>query len=412
MTKNILIILILFLNVHFASGGSVYSRFGLGDMKLSHNGRGFAMGESGIALAEREYIGAFNPAGWNNIQLVIFETGLTFSGYDISSSDNSNFYSETDFSGFTIAFPVSASNGISLVAGLLPYSNVQFEIIDEVSSDVTGNYTVDYSGTGGLSKAFMGLSYTLPFDLSLGASFEYLTGIVNNDYELEFSTDSDFNNSSYELDMKNHGVGFTLGLISPDILPLIGADNLGAFRIGLTYHNVPNLKSDSVLISNTQAGETELKNTSFDTKIPARYGAGMSFMWNENYTVVLDYLYQPFSKYEQKGLKNENLRDLQRISAGFEFRHETSRFSSAWEQMRWRAGISYEQTQYLINGKGIDEFAIYAGFSFPLAYENSVDIGFKYGIRGTADNNLLKETLFESYISISLGDIWFMRPER
>ncbi len=128
--------------------------------------------------------------------------------------------------------------------------------------------------------------------------------------------------------------------------------------------------------------------------------------------MLFDFVNQNFSEYTVGGVKSAYLRDLRRYSLGFEYRHNSGRFGSTWEQIIWRAGLSYQESQYKVNGKGIDELAAYAGFSFPMGVDNSIDFGFKYGIRGTTDNNLVKENIFSAIITINFGDLWFIRPER
>jgi hypothetical protein len=82
---------------------------------------------------------------------------------------------------------------------------------------------------------------------------------------------------------------------------------------------------------------------------------------------------------------------MHKISTGFEYKPGQIIGASVWEQIIWRAGLSYEKTQYLINNQGIDQYSVFGGFSFPLGIENSIDIAVQYSMRGTTDSGLLKE---------------------
>ena len=76
-----------------------------------------------------------------------------------------------------------------------------------------------------------------------------------------------------------------------------------------------------------------------------------------------------------------------------------------------RLGLTYEQTQYNINGQGINEYSVMGGFSIPLSYENTLDVGLEYTIRGTKDFNLFQEKIIKLTAGISLGELWFIRSD-
>lgn len=412
MKNKIIISLLLLSSLVLASGGSIYTRFGIGDILLYNSAREMGLGGTGIAHGKHDYIGTLNPAAWSKIELTRLSAGVNFKGYDLSDNSQSAFYTETDFSGMMVAIPISNDYGITLVGGLLPYSNINYNVAYEQSSTDLGNYKTDYTGSGGLSKAFVGLSYTLPFDLSIGTTLEYFSGKTDYLSRLEFEDQINFTNSEYSLSLKNHGIGFTFGILSPDFSKYIDLESLSEIRIGATYHITNKIKSDSIAAFRNSRGFEEYSNSAFNREIPSRLGVGLSLQWKEKYTFMFDFVNQNFSEFTEDGNLSPFLRDLQRYSLGFEFRHGSGRFSSTWEQMIWRAGLSYEQSQYIVNGKGIDEVAAYAGFSYPIGFDNSIDFGFKYGIRGTTENNLIKENIFAAFITINFGDLWFIRPER
>jgi len=408
-----LTILFLFLSTGvFASGGSLYTRYGIGDLIYSQSAREFGMANTGIAFSRDDQLGSLNPAGWHSLGLTRFSIGLTFRGYDISDNSTSAFYSQTEFSGISLAFPVSYDYGITIVGGLTPYSNVNYDVILNEDNETFGQHTYQYSGSGGYSKAYFGSSYKLPFDLVIGASFDYYSGKTDYNSKVEFTELTDFQDTEYQISLKNHSLGYTMGLISPDFAKILELNDFSNFRFGFTYSSVASVNVDSVKSYNNSMGFEEFQNINTEENIPDRLGVGLSLTWKEKYTFVFDFVNQKFSNYEINSVKSAYLRDLNRFSLGFEYRHNSGRFGSTWEQMIWRAGLSYEQTQYEINSNGIDEMAAYAGFSFPMGLDNSLDFGVKYGIRGTTDNNLLKENIISAMLTISFGDLWFIRPQR
>lgn len=409
--KYIILILLIPISV-FATGGSIYSRFGLGDFYYSYSARRMSIGELGIAAVDYDYLNFINPASWSKLKLTRIETGIIYNGNNISSDVSSVYHSQTIFTGFMIGFPIDHSNGISLVAGLLPYSNVDYDVQTQETDQLANSYKMTFSGKGGLSKAMLGLSYKLPFNFALGASLDYYLGKITHKSSIEFQNSSDFWDGSFSNEYSYSGVGFTVGLISSNISSIIGADNLKDLRIGITYSKNTNINTDTVNNASTIIGSITNSSGKFITKLPYRIGLGISLNWSNDYLFMIDYLYQPLSEYAQDNIHLDKLRNLQKVSLGMEYRKAEIRSDSYWDQVMLRGGFSYEQTQYQINGKGINQIAVYTGFSIPLGFENTLDFAFQFGKRGTKENNLLSENIYKFSITLSIGELWFVRQER
>ena len=75
---NIIVFTGIVFTTIFAGGGSVYSRYGLGDVYLNTSARTLGMGELNIAQADNNYFNSLNPAGWHNVKFTRFETGDGF----------------------------------------------------------------------------------------------------------------------------------------------------------------------------------------------------------------------------------------------------------------------------------------------------------------------------------------------
>lgn len=408
-----LIVITVSLSVElFAGGGSVYSRYGLGDYYYTFSARRMGLGELGIATADFDYLNYLNPASWSKLRLTRFETGIIYNGTNISSSSESVFHSQTIVAGAMIGFPIAEDYGISFTAGITPYSNVNYEIAGEEQSNLVDPYNSVYTGEGGITKFFTGMSYKLPFDLSVGAAFEYYTGKIQYKTSIEFNDTSDFREASFKTNYSYKGVGFTLGLISGNLSEVFGVENLKDVRLGLTYSSPTKLTTDTTNTSSTIIGDVVVSNGTLKTELPYRLGVGLSFKWTENYLFLLDYLRQPLSELKRYGAKSEQMRDFQKFSFGVEYRNAESRSQSFWAHVMLRGGISYEQSQYVINGKGLNQLSFYTGFAVPLGFDNTLDFAFQYGKRGTTENNLLKENIYKFSITLSIGEFWFIRTDR
>ena len=175
---------------------------------------------------------------------------------------------------------------------------------------------------------------------------------------------------------------------------------------------ISNLNTDTSLTINPSSVADTVTSGKTNTKIPFRLITGILLVLNDKYNFNLDYIYQPWSQYTFGGVSSPNLRDVHRIGLGFEYALMYEPGRTTWEQIRWRLGLSYELTQYVINGNDITQFGTYAGLSFPLGVGNTFDLDFEYSFRGTTDNNLVQENFFRINIGISFGELWFQRVEK
>lgn len=413
MKKIKIIILLLLVSIPvFAQGGSLYSGFGIGDLKTSFSARRFAMGEMGIALSDVDYLNSLNPAGWNSIRLTRFELSMNYAGSYIQSSSASAFYSNTILNGMMIGFPLEHDLGISLTIGQVPYSQVGYEIKNNINDPLVGQYDFSDKGEGGISKLFIGTSYRLPFDFSIGLSYDYYIGRVTHNLVADFGTTSDFKDASFEKETSFHGMGLTSGIISNDLSKIFGASDFKDFRIGFIYSPSVSLSADSVDNSTTSVGTITTSTGSIKNNLPYKMGIGTSFTYNNNYTFTLDYIYQPYSEYTSNGKKDINLQNYYKLGLGFEYRNAETRSNEFWDHVMFRAGLGYEQTPFKIKGIGVTQYSIYGGMSLPISFENTVDLAFQYSRRGTTNNNLLLENIYKFTVTISIGDFWFIRTDR
>lgn len=403
------IILLFFFSDSFAQS-SPYTRIGIGDVYYANSARKLGMGQIAVSDAEGNFISFYNPAGLFNLKRARIEFNFGYTGSILSNDNLSNYMGYGEFAGFLFAIPVSARYGIGAVAGLIPYSKVRYDVVNEIHSP-DGNYETVYQGNGGLSKLFIGSSYKLPFDLVIGATMDYYFGNIDYTSSINFGdlTNAD---AKYINEYRPKGIGSTIGLISPDLSTITGLPGITNFRIGLTYNYVSNLKTDTVLTSRTTLGTDTVASGIVDMKIPGRLTAGLSFVLNKNYLLSLDYAFQPWENYSFNNITFHNLRNSSKVSLGFEYKPEIKPGINFWEQVIWRAGLSYEQTQYLINDKGINEYSVSGGISLPISQANTLDLGLRYAMRGTSNPGLFKENTLKLYLTFSLGDIWFIREEK
>jgi len=414
--RNKIILLAFFAlqSILTASGGSVYTRIGLGELNYNFSARRFGLGELGYSLSDRDYLSYANPASWNALGLTRYETGFMINSVNQNSSSTSVFNTNSYYTGLMFGFPIDRQNGISLAAGIVPYSNVAYELIADEKNPLVDEHKTTYKGDGGIFKFFFGTSYRLPFGFSLGASFDYYNGKTNNSTIVDFADTSSFHDASFLREFSYHGIGGTFGLISNDLSTLFGKSDFKDFRVGISFSPQIQLSSDTTITFSSIVGDSEFKSGVLKTKLPFRLGIGTSFKVTDNYLFTIDYMTQAMSQLEWGSAKSSQLQDITKYSFGVEY---TPAFDAAgfWNQLSLRGGISYENTPYVFSGTTINQLSIYAGLSIPLKFEysiNSLDIGFQYGTRGTTANKLIQENLYKINISLSFGELWFIQTER
>jgi len=414
MIRILIINILLFgFEIANAQNSSVYTRFGIGDLEYGYSSRMLGIGDLGIAELDPDHILVSNPASWSSLNRTRIELGLGYKGVLIADNNKSAFTSEVEFTGLTFGIPVSRDYGIGLVAGLVPYSNLSYKVKTKIAAtDEIPSYSNTYEGKGGLSKLFIGSSVQLPLNFLFGVTADYYFGNQNYSLTREFENTTDFVDAVFENSHRYTGGGFSLGLITPNLAKDFGINLLSDLRLGFSYNFVSDLNTDTFytstsnyLVDTTSSGTTKLQ-------IPERFNGGISFGITDEYNFNIDYMYQQFSKFKFNDAANSNLRDANKFSAAFEYKPRRAVGQTTWEQIVWRVGLSYEQTQYKFNGNGINQFSTFAGLSYPLGIDNTIDIGLEYSNRGTTENNLLNEQAIKVYLGLSFGELWFLRYDK
>ncbi|MEI7812742.1 MAG: hypothetical protein WCJ01_10000 [Ignavibacteria bacterium] len=394
-----------------AEGGSAYSMIGAGELIHSYSARRMGMGELGIAMFDRDFLGAINPASWAKLNLTRLETAINIQNIKEEGSSVSSYHSQTSFSGALFGVPVEHDLGIAVAGGIIPYSRTDYKIAQTINNG-SYSYKTVYEGSGSISKVFIGSSYTLPFGLNVGASFDYYIGKSDYYSTISFIGNSALTNSEFQKVNKTAGIGGSFGLISNDLSGLTGIAGINNVRLGLTGSFAGGFNSDTTYLIYNSTGIDTLSTGKASSQLPSTIGAGLSFIYKDTYLVTLDYLFQPWKDYKSGGVSDSRLRSLHKISTGVEYRNPDVRAYGFWDRMMYRGGLSYEQTQYIVNGQGINQLSVYAGISIPIEYENTLDLAFQYGTRGAVESNLLKENIFKLNASLSFGELWFLRTER
>ncbi|MCW3071127.1 MAG: hypothetical protein JWO44_1017 [Bacteroidetes bacterium] len=153
------------------STSSPYSRYGIGDVNNKVFGQGFAMGGTSLAIQNdtipqtfSQFFTNSNPASYTGVQYTTAELGLNYNRMRLQSSDTRKNVNNASFGYVAIAFPFKRWWAGSF--GLIPYSSVGYNVIDDQEIPNVGTVDYTYEGSGGVSQAYIGTAlkpfYGLP----------------------------------------------------------------------------------------------------------------------------------------------------------------------------------------------------------------------------------------------------------
>jgi hypothetical protein len=403
----------IFITNSFGQSNSVYTRSGFGDLEYGYSAKMVGIGNIGTTQLDPDHLLTTNPASWSVLSRTRVEFAIGYRGALISDDQQSNYTSETEFKGFTFGIPVSREYGVGVVVGLLPYSRISYnaEEVYPSADEIIPSYKIFYEGKGGLSKIFLGSSFFLPLGFSAGVTLDYYFGNQNYVSTIKFD-DPRYINTAYENIRRSTGFGTTLGLISSNLAREFRISAFTDLRFGFSYNYVGNLDTDSIFTQTSLFLVDTVTISKAEMEIPARFTAGISFALDESYNFNFDYMFQPMSKYSFNSQPDVNLRDASRYSLAFEFKPKKMVGMTTMEQIMWRFGLSYEQTQYVFNGNDINQYSVFGGLSYPLGVDNTIDLAVEYSNRGTQENNLLHENAIKIYLGLSFGELWFLRYDK
>lgn len=398
---------------------SPYSRFGLGDLQSYSFGRTTGMGGASLASRNKQQINLSNPASYTAVDSLafMFEFGLSGSFAKYSNDISSITANDANFRYFAMNFQIT--NWLATSLGLLPYSDVGYDLELNEEVENAGSVLQRYYGEGSLSKAYMGFALDPVKNISVGVNLNYLFGRLNNNAETYFLDAADiYDNQEYEsIRMRD----FNLSLGVQATLPLKEEQSL---TFAAVLENKPSYagfasnltrKIVSVQVGNSNITDQDtiipfVSEKKSSIEFPLTYGFGLSYVKENKWEVNADYYHQAWSKAKFLGSTNPVLTDLNKFAVGAEWIPDKFSIRSFLSRIAYRAGFKYEQTYLKLEGQQINDFGITFGFGLPVYRSNStINISAELGKRGTKENNLILENYAKINLSVNLYDLWFIQ---
>ena len=159
---------------------SPYSRYGIGLLRRGDYNITFSsMGGISNAIRTPYNVNFANPASYSAIDSTsfLFDAGITT---DITTMKSSTASQQAMYGSLAhLIFGVPLTSWWKSSLGVLPYSDVGYNILQEQTSDNIGRTQTLYEGSGGINQAFWGSGFNVAKGLSLGVNFIYYFGTMN-----------------------------------------------------------------------------------------------------------------------------------------------------------------------------------------------------------------------------------------
>jgi hypothetical protein len=389
--------------------GSLYSAFGIGDIRYSASLRTDMMGIQGIGLFGN-YMNTLNPASNTYLRTTFISLGMRGILLNTSNDRQSAKYSDFNVTGFNLGVPVWNDHGMVLLFGFNPYSTMQYKITGIVNQN-GATFTETFAGLGGISRLNVGVAGRPLRFLSLGAEYNYAFGNIKNLTYFDFKSANITNTYiKSENDLRGSylkgGAVLELGNMFPRSRFF---DNL---NIGFFYQTKFNLSSNIDEIHLTSIGSLDTtKSVYSDVTVPESYGFGISKQIGRQLIVSSDIMFQKYSKFKNSALLPANYQDNFRFGAGFEVLPKIGSDRTVWEALTYRMGFSYDNSTFKLNDEYINNYAVSMGVGIPLNTDNAIDLGITLGTRGKTNNGFVKDNYVRLNLGLNFGEFWFMRPK-
>ena len=398
------------------STNSPYSRFGLGNLNNSSSADQLGMGGSSVVYNNPDVINFNNPATYSSFKAksFLFTTSLNSSASRFTTSNNIQYENNTSFSKIALGFPVNQY--ISVSSGLLPFSNVGYQLdYNDTENFLEDTVSISSIGNGGLSKYYLGASVKLHKTLSVGVNASYLFGGLSRNKTADFNNSSIFNVSSVNR-TNITGVSFETGLLFNTDL---SEDNNISF--GLTYNHNANLNARRTLLGTTY----ELNNSLLVIKdtfqnevengtivLPSKLSAGMMYS-SEKWLLLANYSSQNWSDYSLtfgEEREDDNLENSVCVSSGLQYTPEFNSVTKYWKRINYRMGARYDKTYLNLKDLQLTEKSLSFGLGLPVKRSNSFyNIGMEVGKQGTTQDKLIQERFVRFTFGVTFKGLWFVK---
>ena len=385
---------------------SPYSFGGIGLLKFRGTVEMESMGGMGV-FSDSIHTNVLNPATYANLRFTNYAVGGQFNSTNLEEGNVKEKTQITSLDYLIVGIPMGKF-GASF--GLYPYSAVGYDLDNETDEQLNR-----FTGTGGLTKVYLGLGYNVFEGFNVGLEAQYNFGNIRNqglfvDNSIEFGT-QEVNRSDIS------GLNFVLGAHYTKAI----TETL-ELQASLTY-----IPSSDLTVSNfreiatvlvTDAGGiggAEIESISVqdsEIEFPSQLAVGLGLGSKNKWFVGGEFISQETSVLTNRSfdLPNIGYEDATKVRIGGFYIPKYNSLTSYWSRITYRAGFRFEDTGLVVGNESINEFGMSFGLGLPVGRRiSNINLGVELGRRGTTDFGLVQENFVNVFISLSLNDKWFIK---
>lgn len=443
---------------------SPYSRYGIGEV----NNPGFshitAMGGTFIGMKPDTsapiFISMANPAAISGIRLTTLDLGGTAQFSEYNNGVTTNNTRNVNFSYAGLGFPIR--NKAAACFGIMPYSNVGYDLKNTESTGNVGNIDYLYTGSGGINKAFFGLGVN-PFksqlnrfyksalrdslvshhetkkyknkkfvkellsELSIGARADFLFGSILHSASVVYPNSTYYNHTRRYRAVTFKDFTGCFGFQTSFTIDSVGKRELRKkVKIGVGYYmTVPNSMNVNYSYmaydySLNSFGDEIPKDTFIyvidkksTVRLPLEQGIGVSLKKGEMLTVAADFSYTNWQQFRYLDAAND-LSNTFRVSAGLNFvPNKFAAGNSAYlKRVQYRIGGFYQSGALELKNTQLNNYGVTVGLGLPVGMYRQfsiVNISAQLGEMGSVNNNLIRERYARIIVGFTFNDKWFTK---
>ena len=408
---SILFILISFFGYSQRTSYSPYSYFGVGETNFSATVENQMMGGN-TAYYDSVHQNMNNAASLSKLKFVNYSVGVDLKNTSYLSASTNEKSTAAAINYISVAIPTKL---LSFSFGIKPKTSVGY-LLENDDKSKTPPELNRFTGSGGVSNAFVSIGFELLENWGFGFSSSYAFGNLNHYHTKILENIELYTRVSSESSVSGLDYNFST-VYQKTFNEKITLYSSIIYQPEANYKSRNNQIISTIDPNSSFGGDFEeidlsavgLKNTNI--KIPNSLSFGLGLGQDKKWFLGFNYMKNDEGGYKNElmGLDNVEFKSSQTYSIGGFLLPEYNSFTNYFKTLTYRFGLRYKSGGLYVNNQQINEIGVNFGFGIPLAGISSANLGFEFGQRGTTKASLIKEKFFSIRLGVSLNDLWFIR---